>query len=311
MVLALVDVVALDGVALGRKVLEGIPVAALSGGVGGGLQRGDLRFEQGGGVGVAASGAGPEFAVARNTALGWGIHHLNEDFAPLEPPAAADAKAQTLLARESAPEAPRLPLVPAEDARRAGTGYAPGASIAPLAVAANAGSPLKVPDPQTVAEAIDRLLAQAGEQPVLLFTGPEPAPAEALSAALDERGVPHRLLPPIDLNVTAAVLRRCALLLCPDSGLMHLAAAVRCPTVGLFGPTSQRFYQPRINRSAAAAPTPEQEPCPERFPDRMGPPNCNIERRCYRGHRSCIDLLTADQILDAALPLLAPEPAHA
>ena len=241
-------------------------------------------------VAVARSGAGPETAVAQNTALGWNIRHCDDDFAPLVVPDDAAAEAAALL----------------RDA-----GVEVGVTAPPLAVAANAGSPLKVPDPQVVADAIEALLAQGGARPVLLFTGPEPRPAAALAEALHARGVAHTLLPPIDLNAAAGVLQRCALLLCPDSGLMHLAAAVRCPTTGLFGPTSPRFYLPRINRSAAAAPPLEEEPCPERDPDRMGPPNCNIERRCFKGHRSCIDLLRADDIVAAALPLLRPEPIYA
>ncbi len=47
-----------------------------------------------------------------------------------------------------------------------------------------------------------------------------------------------------DLPATACLFRRAALFLGNDSGLMHLAAAAGCNTVGLFGPTDDRLYSP-------------------------------------------------------------------
>lgn len=41
-----------------------------------------------------------------------------------------------------------------------------------------------------------------------------------------------------------AVLKRARLFIGNDSGLMHLAAAAGCPTVGLFGPSDDRLYAP-------------------------------------------------------------------
>ena len=43
----------------------------------------------------------------------------------------------------------------------------------------------------------------------------------------------------------AAVLERCALFLGNDSGITHLAAAVRTPTVALFGSASSAIWEPR------------------------------------------------------------------
>lgn len=47
-----------------------------------------------------------------------------------------------------------------------------------------------------------------------------------------------------DLPTTACLFTRAALFLGNDSGLMHLAAAAGCNTVGLFGPTDDRLYSP-------------------------------------------------------------------
>jgi ADP-heptose:LPS heptosyltransferase len=46
------------------------------------------------------------------------------------------------------------------------------------------------------------------------------------------------------LAEVAAVLERCDLLVCGDSALLHLAAAVGTPSVGLFGPTSGSVRAP-------------------------------------------------------------------
>ncbi len=47
-----------------------------------------------------------------------------------------------------------------------------------------------------------------------------------------------------DLPSTAAALARCRLYIGNDSGLMHMAAAVGTPTLGLFGPTDDSRYRP-------------------------------------------------------------------
>ncbi len=48
----------------------------------------------------------------------------------------------------------------------------------------------------------------------------------------------------VDLLTASACLRRCALYIGNDSGLMHLAAASGVPTLGLFGPSREAHYAP-------------------------------------------------------------------
>jgi ADP-heptose:LPS heptosyltransferase len=48
----------------------------------------------------------------------------------------------------------------------------------------------------------------------------------------------------IDLPTAFAVLRRCAMFVGNDTGLMHLAAAADTPTLGLFGPSPVAQYAP-------------------------------------------------------------------
>ncbi|MDH3739500.1 MAG: glycosyltransferase family 9 protein [Alphaproteobacteria bacterium] len=47
-----------------------------------------------------------------------------------------------------------------------------------------------------------------------------------------------------DLPTAAACLKRCALFVGNDSGLMHMAAAADIPTIGLFGPSRPENYRP-------------------------------------------------------------------
>jgi heptosyltransferase III len=57
----------------------------------------------------------------------------------------------------------------------------------------------------------------------------------------------------VDLLTASAVLRRAALFVGNDSGLMHLAAASGTPTLGLFGPSPAARYAPWGPRAAIAA----------------------------------------------------------
>lgn len=54
-----------------------------------------------------------------------------------------------------------------------------------------------------------------------------------------------------DLPVAAAALKRCAFFVGNDSGLMHMAAAVGIPTLGLFGPSRTTHYAPWGDKTAA------------------------------------------------------------
>lgn len=55
----------------------------------------------------------------------------------------------------------------------------------------------------------------------------------------------------IDLLAAAALLERATLFIGNDSGLMHIAAAMGAPTIGLFGPSDERVYGPRGPRTKA------------------------------------------------------------
>ena len=86
--------------------------------------------------------------------------------------------------------------------------------------------------------------------------GPLPGARIAVLAAEHEREQAAPLLATVapgraidlvgrtDLLTAAAVLRRCALFVGNDTGLMHIAAASGTPTLGLFGPSPVEQYAP-------------------------------------------------------------------
>ncbi len=59
----------------------------------------------------------------------------------------------------------------------------------------------------------------------------------------------QHIVEPCSLRLTAALIRQCSLLLCNDSGLMHIAACMGVPTVALFGPTDDKRNGPVGDRN--------------------------------------------------------------
>ncbi len=58
-------------------------------------------------------------------------------------------------------------------------------------------------------------------------------------------GVPaHDLLPPLAIEELAALLRRARLLVCPDTGVLHVGATTGVPIVGLYGSGDPAVWQP-------------------------------------------------------------------
>ncbi|MHB0877095.1 MAG: glycosyltransferase family 9 protein, partial [Anaerolineae bacterium] len=78
-------------------------------------------------------------------------------------------------------------------------------------------------------------LARAGLRPLLLGGPGDRALAASVQDGAADAAV--SLAGRLTLTGCGAVLRRCAVFVGNDSGLMHIAAAVGTPVVGLFGPT--------------------------------------------------------------------------
>jgi heptosyltransferase-3 len=97
------------------------------------------------------------------------------------------------------------------------------------------------------AELAERLTAPDGPLPgarvaVLAAAHERPQAAPLLQIIAGNRLID--LVGRVDLLTAAAVLRRCAMFIGNDTGLMHIAAAVGTPTLGLFGPSPIEKYAP-------------------------------------------------------------------
>ena len=102
------------------------------------------------------------------------------------------------------------------------------------------------------------------------------------------------------LEKTAALLRRCDLLVSNDTGIMHLAAAMGTPTVGLFGPTSPRCWAPIGSRATYVYDTKVAcSPCINLYA------NCR-PLECANPEKSrCMLDITVDSVLTAARRVIA------
>lgn len=96
----------------------------------------------------------------------------------------------------------------------------------------------------------------------------------------------------VDLRTASAVLARCRMYVGNDSGIMHLAAAAKVPTLGLFGPSDEVHYGPWGEHTAFVR-------TPESFQEILHTPGYD-----YRSQRSLMTSLEVDAVAAAAESLL-------
>jgi heptosyltransferase-2 len=179
---------------------------------------------------------------------------------------------------------PTLAVTAARQAEARGLLAAAGLDPGRRAVAIQLGAafgPSKLWPEAQLADLARRL--EDGGTPVVFLGGPGSAPlARAVEAAL---GRPARSLVGRDHpGVLPALLAEFALLVAPDSGPAHVAAAVGTPVVTLFGPTDPRLTAPVGDGHAALWTRPPCAPCFR--------PRCPIDHRCLRA-------LSVDDVLSA------------
>lgn len=147
-----------------------------------------------------------------------------------------------------------------------------------LGIGPTANWPGKVWPADRFAETVAALTAPGAplaQARVAVFGGPE----ERLQAAPLLRAIPRDrrvdLVGKVDLPTAAACLARCRLFIGNDSGLMHMAAAVGVPTLGLFGPSPEALYAPWGPHCAHVR-------TPESFEEIVSAPDYDyLSTRCY------------------------------
>ncbi len=148
---------------------------------------------------------------------------------------------------------------------------------------------------QRYAECITHLNQLQRVQPVIVCSGEEESDALALSKMLPVR--PY-ILSGVPLRATCAVLQRCDLFLGNDSGAAHLAAAMDCPTIVV-------SRHPRGGDPAHANSPVRFAPYCSRY-SVVQPPHgaTGCELACWESAPHCINLVTTDMVVAAALDLL-------
>jgi heptosyltransferase III len=146
---------------------------------------------------------------------------------------------------------PRLWIAPAREAEAASL-VPHGTPILAIGPAANwRGKEWRA---ERFAELAQRLTAPGGLFPnarvAVMAAVHERPQAMPLIEALGNRAID--LVGKIHLLTVAAVIKRTALFIGNDTGLMHLAAATGTPTLGLFGPTQAARYAPWGARTTVA-----------------------------------------------------------
>jgi predicted lipopolysaccharide heptosyltransferase III len=135
--------------------------------------------------------------------------------------------------------------------------------------------------------ALGDALIREGFQAVIVGSENERSVGEAVLAAAQQTFV--SLVGKTSLRELAALMKLCSLFVGNDAGPMHMAAAVGCPVVGLFGPTNPAVWGPygKTCRSIYKG-----LDCRECF-----------YPGCFRGESSCMKLITVDEVFGAAKSL--------
>jgi len=129
-------------------------------------------------------------------------------------------------------------------------------------------------------------LHAAGLPPTVLLGGPdERGEADAIIAAT--RAPLVDLVGRTSLRELTAVLARAALVVCMDSGPMHIAAALTRPLVALFGPTNPGRTGPYSDTAHVVRLALPCSPC--------------YARRCPLGHQDCLRTLDVQRVRAAVL----------
>ncbi len=98
----------------------------------------------------------------------------------------------------------------------------------------------------------------------------------------------------LPLDLLAAVMSRCKVVIANDSGLMHVAAALSVPVIGIFGPTHPVLgFAPRGGKTRIVCDNVQCSPC-----------SLHGEKKCRMPVKYCFENITADRVMGMLLEIL-------
>jgi heptosyltransferase-2 len=106
---------------------------------------------------------------------------------------------------------------------------------------------------------------------------------------------PHSLVAKnLELNLLAALIQKCSLMISNDSGLMHVSSASGVPTVAIFGPTHPKLgFAPAGSNNVVLT---ANQPC--------SPCSLHGQSQCFQPSQYCLDNITVEMVWEAATKLL-------
>lgn len=148
-------------------------------------------------------------------------------------------------------------------------------------------------------ELANRLQEQHGAR-ILFFGGTKDAAAlSAIRAALVNP--PLEAVGTTTIRQSMALLAHCQLLVCNDSGIMHLAASLQVPLVALFGPQSPTKFGPWGKNCRVVYSDFPCSPCRQKFFTECDP--------SPQGNAQCLEAITVDAVLAAVASVTGEEQA--
>ncbi|MBA2679555.1 MAG: glycosyltransferase family 9 protein [Ktedonobacteraceae bacterium] len=155
--------------------------------------------------------------------------------------------------------------------------------------------------PERFAQLADTLFDEVGGQ-ILLMGGPEETELHQSIIGMVRSNVPVRSLAGRgSIKVAAAILEQVDLFIGNDAGLMHIAAAVKAPTVAIFGLSNSKAWGPYTGKADPRRATVVQLglpciPCFYRDHQLGTPEGCAT--------RDCLAMLGTDPVVTAARKML-------
>ena len=165
-------------------------------------------------------------------------------------------------------------------------------------IAVHPGSrlPLKRWSVQRYGALCDGLMEKYGMPVVVFGAGNEKSLVAEMTSCMKSK--PVSLAGAVSLREMAGMLARAALFICNDSAPMHLAAAMKTPTVAIFGPSKSVETRPYGEGHRVV----EKE-----FPCRYA---CDENSCRYERYNACMEDITVDDVFHAAQELLRSTEKH-
>lgn len=152
----------------------------------------------------------------------------------------------------------------------------------------SAYGPAKVWQPDKYGELIDYIMAEKGLPVVLLGSKGAVDIVRRITKTTHKK--PFILTGKLSLRESTIAISKCKLFISPDTGGMHIAAALKVPQVAIFGSSSPKWTAPLNPKSRILYKNLSCSPC--------------FKRRCPKGTYECLKKITLEDVKEKVEELL-------